>query len=170
MVQVGDQFPKGVKFTYVPYQEDAAGMTVCGIPITYDCDKELPNKTVVLVGYPGAFTKGCSENHLPPFVEKINELKAKGVDDVLALAANDPFVQSAFGKALGVKGEIQFVTDTYAEFSDSIGFGKDLTDKGMGKRAARYAMIVDHGKITYMEKEPAMEITVSGVDAVLAKL
>ncbi|KAA8905312.1 hypothetical protein TRICI_005331 [Trichomonascus ciferrii] len=165
-----DQFPKGAKFAYVPYKDENSSVVSCGIPIEYDCDKELPNKKVVIVAVPGAFTPTCTANHIPPFIQKAKDIKAKGVDDIIVIAANDPFVQSAWGKALGAKDEIIFASDADANVSAKGGYSLDLSAKGMGTRTARYAMIVDHGKITYAEKEPGSEVSVSGVDAVLKNL
>lgn len=119
---------------------------------------------------PGAFTPTCTANHIPPFIQKAKDIKSKGVDDIIVLSANDPFVQSAWGKALGAKDEIIFASDADAAFSAKGDFSLDLNSKGMGNRTARYALIVDHGKITYAEKEPGSEVTVSGADAILKNL
>ncbi|KAA8900839.1 hypothetical protein TRICI_006124 [Trichomonascus ciferrii] len=145
-------------------------MLACGLPVVYDCDKELPNKKVIIVSVPGAFTPACTANHIPPYIEKINQLKSKGVDEIIVVSANDPFVQSAWGKALDARNKMIFASDGNSEFSESIGFSQDLSAKGLGRRNNRYALVVDHGIVTYAEKETGMDIGVSGVDAVLAKL
>ncbi|ANB15015.1 Ahp1p [Sugiyamaella lignohabitans] len=170
-LSAGSEFPKGVKFAYVPFQEEQQGVLACGIPIPYDTDKKFAGKKVVIVAVPGAFTPTCTANHIPPFISKLAEFKAKGVDQVIVLSANDPFVQSAWGKALGVKNnDIIFASDGNAAFSKSIGQTLDLTDKGLGIRTSRYAIIVDDGKVVYNEQEPGADVSVSGADAVLAKL
>jgi alkyl hydroperoxide reductase 1 len=64
---------------------------------------EFKNKKVVVVAVPGAFTPTCSAMHLPPYIEKLSHLKSKGVDEVVFIAFNDPFVMAAWGKANGVK-------------------------------------------------------------------
>jgi len=162
--QVGDSFPSGVTFSYVPYTEEKGDITACGIPIAYDASKEWADKKVVLFSVPGAFTPGCSARHLPGFIENLPNLKAKGVDVVACLAYNDPFVQSAWGKANNIKDDsILFLSDTDTTFSSKFGWVA-------GGRTARYAMIIDHGKITYAEREPARDISVSSAEAVLAKL
>lgn len=154
----------------MPYTEEKEGVLACGIPTTFDCDKELFNKKVLIVSVPGAFTPACTENHIPPYLQRLAEIKAKGVDQVIVTSANDAFVLSAWSKALGVRGEIIFASDPNSSFSKSIGFSQDLTERGLGVRNCRYALIVDHGKITYAAKEPGREITVSGIDAVYPKL
>jgi alkyl hydroperoxide reductase 1 len=163
-LKVGDSFPSGVVFSYIPYTPEAAEITSCGIPITYDASKEWANKKVVLFSVPGAFTPGCSAKHLPGYIENLSKLKAKGVDVVAVIAYNDAFVMSAWGKANKIKGEdILFLSDSGTEFSKKLGWT-------MGERTARYALIIDNGKITYAEKEPGREVSVSSAEAVLAKL
>ncbi|KAI2604772.1 Redoxin [Hypoxylon fragiforme] len=162
-LKAGDSFPDGVTFTYVPYNPDQGSVTACGIPIKYDASKEFKEKKVVVVSVPGAFTPTCQNTHIQGYIEKLPQLKAAGVDQVLVIAYNDAFVMSAWAKANGVKDEIIFASDDGAPFSTSIGWT-------LGARTARYAIVVDHGKVIYAEKEPAKDVTVSGVDAVLAKL
>ncbi|MCJ1259287.1 hypothetical protein MMC24_007123 [Lignoscripta atroalba] len=163
--KVGDSFPDGVVFSYVPYTAENEGITSCGIPQSYNASKEFADKKVVLFAVPGAFTPGCSIRHVPGYIQNLDKIKAKGVDIVAVIAFNDAWVMSAWSKANGVKNDdILFMTDPETKFSKSIGFT-------MGERTARYAMILDHGKITYAEKESSPgEVTVTGADAVLAKL
>ncbi|CAN6675144.1 peroxiredoxin Ahp1p [Trichomonascus vanleenenianus] len=162
---------EGVKFTYVPYNpEQSEDVLACGLPVAYDCDKQFANKKVIIVSVPGAFTPACTANHIPPYLERLAQIKAKGVDEIIVISANDPHVLNAWGKALGAQGRIIFASDGNAAFSKSIGYSLDLSVRGLGVRNARYALVVDHGKVTYIDKEPGMEITVSGVNAVLSKL
>jgi alkyl hydroperoxide reductase 1 len=79
--------------------------TACGLPQLYDANKEWKGKKVVLFSVPGAFTPGCQARHLPPYIEKIGELKSKGVDIVACIASNDSWVMNAWGKVNGVKGD-----------------------------------------------------------------
>ncbi|KXH25997.1 redoxin, partial [Colletotrichum simmondsii] len=104
-LKVGEQFPEGVAFQYIPHQEETADFKVCGIPIKYDTAKEFKDKKVVIVSIPGAFTPTCSASHLPGYIEHKDELKAKGVDQVIFLAYNDPFVMSGWGKANNIKDD-----------------------------------------------------------------
>jgi len=126
---------------------------------------EWQDKKVVLFALPGAFTPTCSGTHLPDYIAKLSDLRAKGVDVVAVLASNDPFVMSAWAKANGVKDDsILFLSDIDAAFSEKYGWAQ-------GGRTGRYALIIDHGKIKYAEIEKGKgEVTVSGVDAVLAHL
>ncbi|KAI1463693.1 Redoxin [Daldinia caldariorum] len=162
-LNVGDSFPEGVSFTYVPYTPELAGVTACGVPVKYDASKEVKDKKVVIVSVPGAFTPTCQNTHIQGYIEKLPQLKAAGVDQVIVIAYNDAWVQAAWAKANGIKDEIIFASDDEAAFSRSIGWT-------LGARTARYAVVVDHGKVIYADKEPEKGVTVSGVDAVLAKL
>ncbi|KAI0475798.1 peroxisomal matrix protein [Xylariaceae sp. FL0804] len=160
----GDAFPEGVTFSYVAPAPDTSDVLSCGMPGPFNASKEFKDKKVVLVSVPGAFTPTCQNQHVTGFIGKLAEVRAKGVDLVVVIAYNDAFVMSAWGKANGIKDDsILFMCDDECKFSQSIGWT-------MGPRTGRYAMIVDHGKVTYAENEPGRGVTVSGVDDVLAKL
>ncbi|KAI2008438.1 peroxiredoxin type-2 [Ophidiomyces ophidiicola] len=169
----GDSFPAGVVFSHIPWSEEKGDIKSCGMPVSYEASSLWADKKVVLVSVPvltllagttGAFTPTCSASHLPGFLAKLSELKAKGADIVAFLAYNDAFVMSAWGKANGVTGEdVLFLSDPEAKFSKDSAWT-------LGDRTGRYAMIIDHGKVTYAENEPGREVTVSGADAVLSKL
>ncbi|KAF4213262.1 hypothetical protein CNMCM8980_009989 [Aspergillus fumigatiaffinis] len=161
----GDNFPDDVVFQYIPYAEESSEINACGIPINYNASKEWADKKVVLFSVPGAFTPTCSANHLPGYIKSLPQLKEKGVQIVAVLASNDPFVMSAWGKANQVTGDdILFLSDPQARFSDSIGWAN-------AGRTGRYAIIIDHGKVTYAQIETEKgAVKVSGADAVLAHL
>jgi len=86
------------------------------------------------------------------------------------IAANDAFVMSGWGRFEGVKDKILTLSDPNAQWSKSVGLAIDLTERGWGVRTARYAIILDDLRITYIEVEPAPGVTVTGAEAVLAKL
>ncbi|KAI0123311.1 peroxiredoxin type-2 [Xylariales sp. AK1849] len=164
-LKAGDSFPEGVSFTYIPPSPEISEFSACGMPIKYDASKELKDKKVVLFALPGAFTPTCSASHVPGYVAKLAELKAKGVDQIICLAYNDAYVMSGWGKANGVKDEsILFMSDEGAKFSQSIGWVA-------GERTNRYGIIVDHGKVVYAELEPHLQaLEVSSADAILKQL
>lgn len=164
-LKAGDAFPQGVTFQYIPYTPENSEFTSCGIPINFDASKEFASKKVVIVAVPGAFTPTCSAAHLPSYINNKEKLQAAGVDQVVFIAYNDAFVMSAWGKANNIKDDfIIFAADNGAEFSKSIGWTA-------GERTARYAIVVDHGKVTYagLETEKG-SLEVSGAEAVLSKL
>ncbi|KAL1955604.1 hypothetical protein VTO42DRAFT_8407 [Malbranchea cinnamomea] len=163
-LKVGDSFPSNVVFTYVPWTKETEAVTACGVPQPYKASELWKDKKVVLFAVPGAFTPACSANHLPGYIKNLDKIKAKGVDIVAVIASNDAWVMSAWGKANNVTGDdILFLSDTDAAFSRTFGWAAN-------GRTARYALIIDHGKITYAEKEPGAGVSVSGAEAVLSKL
>jgi alkyl hydroperoxide reductase 1 len=104
-LKVGDSFPEGIAFQYIPYTPETGDMASCGIPTKYDASKEFKEKKVALVSVPGAFTPTCHVSHLPSYLANIDNLKAKGIDQVVFLAYNDPFVMSAWGKSNNIKDD-----------------------------------------------------------------
>jgi peroxiredoxin len=144
--------------------------------MTKDGMKDVPSselfdgKKVVLFAVPGAFTPTCSDVHLPGFITRVDDLKAKGADVVACVAVNDAFVLSSWRKARAIPDDIQLLADGNAEFTKSMGLELDARGFGMGTRSRRYAAIVDDGKVTYLGVEPGREVGVSSADAVLEHL
>jgi len=164
-LKAGDDFPHGVVFGYIPYDKEKEAVTATGSPSSFNASKEFADKKAVLFAVPGAFTPTCQSGHLPTFINSLSAIKTKGVDQIVCIASNDVFVMSAWGKANGVKNDdIIFASDTDLQFSKPYGWT-------LGERTSRYAMIIDHGKVIYSENEDsAKNVSVSGADAVLAKL
>lgn len=127
-------------------------------------------KKAVLFAVPGAFTPTCSDHHLPGFMNKTEELRARGVELVACVAVNDAHVMGAWAKAQNTGDEVLLLADGNAELARAAGLEIDLTKAGMGLRSKRYAMILEDGVVRYLGVEPAPGVTVSGVDAVLAAL
>jgi len=137
-IKVGDRIP------------DAKFMT-----LTADGPKALTTadifagKKVALFAVPGAFTPTCHLQHLPGFVARADELKAKGVQTIACTAVNDVFVMDEWAKATGSAGKVVMLTDDSAAFAKAIGLDIDLTGAGigLGVRSKRYAMLVDDGVV-----------------------
>lgn len=130
----------------------------------------LGHGTVVLFGVPGAFTPTCSDYHLPGFVVRADDLKAKGVDKVYCVAVNDAFVMGAWGKANGVEGKVGLIADGSAVFTRALGLEVDLSGGGLGVRSKRYAAVIKDGVVTHLAVEETLGLEVSSADAVLAAL
>ena len=128
-------------------------------------------KTVVLFAVPGAFTPTCHLKHLPGFIEGADAIKAKGVDDVICVAVNDPFVLAAWGEATGAAGKVKILSDGNAEFTKAIGMDFDGRGIGLGIRSKRYAMVVEDGtvKVLNTEENPGVA-EVSDAESILAAL
>jgi peroxiredoxin len=127
-------------------------------------------KKVVLFAVPGAFTPTCSAKHLPGFVNKAAEIKAKGVDVIACVSVNDVFVMDAWGTDQSVGNKIMMLADGSADLAKALGQELDLTEKGMGIRSARYAIIIDNGIVTSMLAEEPGAFEVSSAEYVLSKL
>jgi peroxiredoxin len=125
---------------------------------------------VVLFAVPGAFTPTCSDHHLPGFVLRYDELKAKGVDTVACLAVNDAFVMGAWGRNQKVGDKILMLADGNGEFTEAAGLGVDLSRVGLGARSQRYAAIIEDGTVTSLFVESAPGLDVSSAESVLAAL
>jgi peroxiredoxin (alkyl hydroperoxide reductase subunit C) len=157
-IQVGDAMPVG-KFAH---------MTAEG-PAEITTDELFSGKKVVLFSVPGAFTPTCSQAHLPSFVVKLDELKAKGVDTVACMAVNDVFVMGAWGQHQNAE-HILMLADGSGEYARALGLELDLTDKGLGVRGDRFALIVDNGKVTHLAQEQPGQYAVSSAEAILQVL
>ena len=127
-------------------------------------------KRVVIFAVPGAFTPTCSAKHLPGFIARATEIKAKGVDTIACLSVNDAFVMDAWGINQNAGDKVMMLADGSGLFTKAIGKELDRTEAGMGMRSARYAMIVDDGVVTEMLAEEPGAFEVSSAEFVLGKL
>ncbi len=132
--------------------------------------KELfGGKKVVLFALPGAFTPTCSKAHVPGFVANADKLKAGGVDEIVCLSVNDAFVMAAWGKDQNAE-ELHMVADGSANFTQAVGLELDLTERGMGMRSQRYAMIIEDGVVTALNVEEPGKLEKSSAEAMMALL
>jgi peroxiredoxin len=130
----------------------------------------LGSGTVVLFGLPGAFTPTCSDHHLPGFVIRADDLKAKGVDRIYCVSVNDAFVMAAWGQANQVEGQVELIADGAAAFTKAMGLDVDLTGGGLGVRSKRYAAVIKDGIVTHLAVEETLGLDVSSAEAVLKAL
>ena len=126
-------------------------------------------KKVALFSVPGAFTPTCSAKHLPGFVEKADDLKAKGIDEIVGTAVNDAFVMGAWNKDSG-SDEITMLADGNADFVEAVGLTMDGTGFGMGKRGQRFSMVVEDGTVTQLNVEDPGDFKVSSAEHMLGQL
>ncbi|WP_454882797.1 redoxin family protein [Sphingomonas oryzagri] len=156
-IQIGDTLPD-VTFTT---------MTADGPePVGKDF---FAGKTVALFAVPGAFTPTCSAKHLPGFIEKAGDLKAKGVDAIACTSVNDVFVMGAWGKSAGAEG-ITMLADGNGAFAQAVGLTMDGSKFGMGTRSQRYSMLVEDGVVKQLNVEGPGEFKVSTADHLLGQL
>lgn len=169
--------PTDTPLKYIPITKETTGVVSCGNPIELNLSKILPGNKVIITGAPGAFTPTCTEEHIPDYLKHIEDFKKKGVSKVIVLTANDPFVTSAWGKALGYTDEENyfiFASDYNAEFSKKLGgddYGVDLSKAGLGIRTGRYVALIDDGKLTLIENEDGLGYSaISSAKTILDKL
>ena len=158
-ISVGDRLPKAA---FVKATPDG--------PQPIDSEAFFAGRRVALFSVPGAFTPTCSARHLPGFVEKIDELKAKGVDEVACTAVNDAFVLNAWAEQAGAHGKVTMLADGNGDFVEAIGLAADFNKFGMGKRGQRWSMIVNDGVVEDLNVEEPGAFEVSSADYMLARL
>ena len=134
-------------------------------------DEFFRGKKVALFAVPGAFTPACSQRHLPGYVDKAADIKAKGVDEVACVAVNDIFVMSAWGKDQKAEGKVRMLADGSGDFVRALGLELDLTKGGLGVRSKRYSMLVDNGvvKSLNVEQQPG-QVDASSAESLLKAL
>ena len=124
-----------------------------GSPVKKNTFEFFKNKKIVLFGLPGAYTSVCSAKHLPGYVESYEKYKAKGVDFIVCISVNDPFVMNAWGKENKVEGKILMMGDPFLNFTKAIGAEVDKSGRGLGIRSNRYTMLVDDMKVIKLQEE-----------------
>lgn len=150
---------------------DATFMTMTGEgPAPVTTADLTAGKTVALFAVPGAFTPTCSAKHLPGFVQKAGELKAKGIDTIACTSVNDVFVMDAWGKDQGAGSDVLMLADGNGDFAEAVGLTMDGSKFGMGKRAQRFAMIIRDGVVEHVFVEEPGDFKVSSADYLLEKL
>ena len=139
-------------------------------PREISTDELFGGKRVVLFATPGAFTPTCSAKHLPGFNAHLAEFKAKGVDTVVCMAVNDVFVMGAWARAQEISPEIVMLADGSAQFAQALGLELDLSQRGLGMRSQRFALVADDRRVTYLAVEQPGDFDVSRAEAILAVL
>jgi peroxiredoxin len=127
-------------------------------------------RKVILFSVPGAFTPTCHKEHLPGFVARAEEIKAKGVDEIVCLAVNDPFVMKEWSAVQGAEGKVSMLPDWDATFTKALGLEQDISVAGLGTRGKRFSMVVDNGVVESLNVEEGKGVSVSGADACLTGL
>src|SRR5262249_4088293 len=143
-IKVGDHLPEA-KFT-VMGPDGPAPKTTADV---------FGGKKIALFAVPGAYTPTCHQQHVPGFVARIDELKAKGIDALACTAGDDVFVLAHWSKDTGADGKIEMLADGNADFAKALGLDIDLTRFGLGVRSKRYSMLVEDGVVKTLNVEDA---------------
>ena len=155
-IQVGDKFPE-VTLKSTSGEDVSTGELMRG-------------KQVVLFALPGAFTPTCSAKHLPGFIEKADEIRKRGVDEIVCVSVNDFFVMDAWAKAQNAGTKVKLLADGNGDLARALGLDFDASKFGMGRRAQRFAAIVVNGVVKHLAVEQPMKFEVSSAEAVLKAL
>lgn len=138
--------------------------------VNIEVEKHFSNKKIVLFSVPGAFTPTCSAKHLPGFVEYSSDILSKGVDEIICISVNDPFVMNAWEKDQNSKGKVTLLADGNGDFTEALGLSFDGSGFGLGKRGQRFVIIIDKGIIVHLAIEKAGSFEVSSAESVLKAL
>jgi glutaredoxin/glutathione-dependent peroxiredoxin len=158
-IQVGEKIPAA---TFIKATPDG--------PQPVDSESFFKGRKVALFSVPGAFTPTCSARHLPGFVEKADEFKAKGVDEIACTAVNDAFVMGAWGENGEAGDKVTMLADGNGDFAKAVGLTMDGSKFGMGTRGQRYSMLVDDGVVSQLNVEEPGAFNVSSADYMLERL
>ena len=142
-----------------------------GDPQDFSTEDLFKGKKIALFAVPGAFTPTCSAKHLPDYIQNADALKAKGVDSIICLSVNDPFVMKAWSESQGALGAITMIADGSGQYADALGLTFDGSAFGLGTRAQRFSILIDDNivKNLNIEESPGA-FEVSGADKILALL
>jgi len=124
---------------------------------------------VAIFALPGAYTPTCSAQHVPGYVQKSDELKAAGVDEIWCVSVNDAFVMGAWGRDQQTAGKVRMMADGSGTFTQAVGLPLDLTARGMGVRSQRYSMLVKDGVVQALNVEAPGKFEVSDAGTLLAQ-
>lgn len=127
-------------------------------------------KRVVLFAVPGAFTPTCSNEHLPGFIARSSDFKAKGIDTVACVSVNDAFVMKAWGESQNTGDDVLMLADGNGDLAKALGLDFDGSGIGFGVRSQRYALVANDGVVETVAVEAPMKFEVSSAEAILEKL
>jgi glutaredoxin/glutathione-dependent peroxiredoxin len=159
-IEIGDRLPE-VAFLVVGSKgpEEVASASVFG------------GRKVVAFAVPGAFTPTCTNQHVPSFVAAAQELAAKGIDEIVCISVNDPFVMEAWGEATGAAANgIRMLADPAGAFTNAIGLRYDAPPTGLLGRSRRYSMLVEDGVVAKLNVEPERGCSISRGDTILEQI
>ncbi|HEX2658778.1 MAG TPA: peroxiredoxin [Polyangia bacterium] len=165
MIKIGDALPDAT------LTESTEFGPACPIaPQKVGVAEAAKGKRIVIFGLPGAYTPTCSANHVPGYLQNLDALKARGVDEVWCVSVNDGYVMAAWGKELGAIGKIRMLGDGNCDLTAKLGLDQDSSAGGMGRRSRRYSLLVENGIVKQVNVEEARQFTVSNAETMLAQL
>lgn len=141
-------------------------------PAAASLAEKIKDRKVVIFGLPGAYTGVCTTAHVPSFIRTKDQFDANGVDEIICVAVNDPFVMKAWGDATGAAAAgITMLGDADGAFTKAIGMDFTAPPAGFIGRSKRYAMLVDNGVVTILNEEGSPgECEISAGETLLAAM
>jgi len=165
MLKVGDKLPAGTLNEFIEVEGNGCSLG----PNSFDVEKTTAGKKIAVFALPGAYTPTCSAKHVPGYVQRADELKAAGVDEIWCVSVNDAFVMGAWGRDQKTGGKVRMMADGSADFAKATGLTLDLTARGMGLRSNRYSMLVVDGEVKTLNVEAPGKFEVSDAGTLLAQ-
>ncbi len=165
-IKIGDRLPEATLTEFIDIETEGCALG----PNSVNVLDSVKGKKIVIFAVPGAFTPTCSEKHVPGYVQHAAALKAKGVDEIWCVAANDAFVMGAWGRDQKATGVVRMMADGNATYAKALGLDVDLSKFGMGTRSQRYSMLVEDGVVTQLNVEQSGKFEVSNADTLLKQL
>ena len=162
-IKIGDRLPAGTLWEFI--EEETPGCSIG--PNSFKVEDLMRGKRLAILGLPGAFTPTCSAKHLPGFVGKAQEFKARKIDEIWCISVNDPFVMNAWGRDQGAKGKVRMMADGSGLYTKALGLELDLVARGLGVRSIRYSMLVDDGLVKALNIEDGGKFEVSSAEKLL---
>jgi glutaredoxin/glutathione-dependent peroxiredoxin len=165
MIKIGDRIPDATLTETTEFGE------ACPIgPAKVSVADATKGKRIVLFGLPGAYTPTCSAKHVPGYIENLDALKGKKVDEVWCVSLNDGFVMAAWGRELKAIGKVRMLGDGNGELTKKLGLEVDLAVAGLGLRCQRFSMLIDDGVVKQLNVEAAGKFEVSDAGTMLKQL
>ncbi|MBA0807559.1 hypothetical protein Gohar_023358 [Gossypium harknessii] len=160
-IVVGDTIPDGT-LSYADEAHQILNVSVHSLAAA---------KQVIFCGVPGAFTPTCSSlKHVPGFIEKAEELKSKGISEIIVISVNDPYVMRAWGKSYPENKHVKFLSDSSGAYVKTLGLELDVSDRGFGIRSQRFALLLDDLKVKVANVESDGQFKVSSAEDMLKAL
>ena len=165
MIAIGDKLPEATLWESTEFGE------ACPLaPAPVSVSEASRGKRIVIFGLPGAYTPTCSAKHLPGYVQHLEELKSRGVDEVWCVSVNDGFVMAAWGKEQGAIGKVRMLGDGNAELARGLGLDMDISKSGMGVRCKRFSLLAEDGVVKQLNVEQPGKFEVSDASTLLKQL
>jgi peroxiredoxin len=165
MIKIGDRIPDATLTESTEFGE------ACPVsPASVSVAEATKGKRVVIFGLPGAYTPTCSAKHVPGYLENLDALKAKKVDEVWCVSLNDGYVMAAWGREQKAIGKVRMLGDGNGDLAKKLGLEVDLARAGLGLRMQRFSMLVDDGVVKSLNVEAPGKFEVSDAATMLKQL